>query len=392
MMPSAFVVLDALPLSPNGKVDRKALPAPDFTAEPGMAFVAPQTHTEKALAGIWGEVLGRKRVGIHDNFFELGGHSLKATQMMVRAFKVFQAEVPLHDLFSSPTVAELAKKIDAARRPMSPAASAQPQPANDCEAPLAFAQERLWFMEQLEPGQPFNNIPFAIRIEGALNLDALKRAIAEIVRRHEPLRTAFKSANGRPLAEVVSEAVVSIPTTDLSTLTATEREASAERMMCEEARQPFDLAQCPLLRARVIRLGRDDHLLLLTTHHIVCDGWSMGVFYRELTALYRAFLEGKPSPLPQLQLDYADFARSQRERLQGEALNRQLDFWKQQLNGAQTTLDLPTDNPRDTPSLCRSIERHATTQAALNSEREEGSHHPHTTSFPAKRILGTGSV
>jgi amino acid adenylation domain-containing protein len=346
MVPSAFVFLDALPLSPNGKVDRKALPAPDFTAGLAMTFVAPHTPTEKALAAIWGDVLGREQVGIHDNFFELGGHSLKATQMIVRAFKIFQVEVPLQDLFDSPTIAELAEKIDAARRPISAAVSVQPQSANDCETPLAFAQERLWFMEQFEPGQPFNNIPFAIRIEGALNLDALERAIVEIVRRHKTLRTAFKSAGGRPHAVVVPQAAVSIPTVDLSALTATEREAKAERMTREEAEQPFDLAQSPLLRAKVIHLAKDDYLLLLTTHHIVCDGWSMDVFYRELTALYQAFSEAKPSPLPPLQLDYADFARSQRERLQGETLKTQLDFWKQQLNGAQTTLDLPTDNPR----------------------------------------------
>jgi amino acid adenylation domain-containing protein len=368
MMPSAFVFLDALPLSPNGKVDRKALPAPDFTAEPEMTFMAPHTPTEKALAGIWGEVLGRKRIGIHDNFFELGGHSLKATQMMVRAFNVFQIEVPLHDLFNSPTVAELAGKIDALRRPTSPVTLVQPRVEDNGETPLAFAQERLWFMEQLEPGQPFNNIPFAIRIEGELNLDALERAVAEIVRRHKTLRTAFKSANGRPVAMVLPEADIRIPTVDLSALTATERETRAEQTMCEEARQPFDLTQCPLLRARVVRLGGDDYLLLLTTHHIVCDGWSMGVFYRELTALYRAFSEGKPSPLAQLQVDYADFARSQRERLQGETLQRQVDFWKQQLNGAQTTLDLPTDNPRPPLQTYRGAVQHFALPAKLAVE------------------------
>jgi amino acid adenylation domain-containing protein len=344
MMPSAFMFLDAPPLTPNGKVDRKALPPPDFTADSATPFVAPRTQTEKTLAGIWREVLGLPQVGIHENFFDLGGHSLKATQVMARAFNAFQVEAPLHELFSSPTVAELAEKIDASRPATSPAAPAQLE--RNGGAPLAFAQERLWFMEQFEPGQSFNNIPVAIRLEGAFSFNALERAVAEIVQRHQTLRTAFRNADGRPAAVVAPEAAVSIPAIDLSSLTAVRREAEAERLMSDEARRPFDLAQSPLLRVKVIRLASDEHLLLLTTHHIVCDGWSMGVFYRELTTLYQAFSRQQPALLPDLPFDYADFARAQRERLQGGVLEKLLGFWKQQLNGAQTTLNLPTDRPR----------------------------------------------
>ena len=346
MVPSAFMFLDALPLTPNGKVDRKALPPPDFTADSETPFVAPRTETEKTLARIWGEVLELPQVGIHENFFDLGGHSLKATQVIARAFSAFQVEVPLHDLFSSPTVAELAEKIDALRPATSSVAPVPAQYERNGHMPLAFAQERLWFMEQFEPGQSFNNIPVAIRLEGALNFNALERAVAEIVRRHKTLRTAFHNDGGRPVAVVDPEATVRIPTVDLGSLTASKREAEAKRLMLEEARRPFDLAQSPLLRVKLIRLANDEHLLLLTTHHIVCDGWSMGVFYRELTALYQEFSQQQSALLPDLPFDYADFARSQRGQLRGGALEKLLGFWKQQLNGAPTTLNLPTDRPR----------------------------------------------
>ncbi|HEV2437462.1 MAG TPA: amino acid adenylation domain-containing protein [Verrucomicrobiae bacterium] len=376
MIPSAFVFLDALPLTPNGKVDRTALPMPEFQVESERPFVAPRTPTEERLAAIWREVLAVERVGMHDNFFELGGHSLTATQVVARAQGAFQVELLLPDLFDAPTVAELAEKIEArARSPVRrggvpaerrvrredkssgfPAKAAGPHPNG--ELPLSFAQERLWFMEQLEPGQAFNNIPIALRLEGALNIGALERAIAEIVRRHKPLRTVFNSAAGRPVATVMPAPVIKIPVVDLSSLPAEEREKKAVWLASEEAREPLDLSQSPLLRAKLVRLAADAHLLLFTTHHILCDGWSAGIFYRELTALYEAFLQGRPSPLPELSSDYADYVRSQRTRLQGDVLPSQLDFWKQQLAGAQTTLDLPTDRPRPPVQTYRGATRH----------------------------------
>lgn len=371
MIPAAFVFLDALPLTSNGKVDCKALPPPVFEVETG--FVAPRTSTEVKLSEIWREVLGVERVGVHDNFFELGGHSLTATQVVSRAHGAFQIELLLPDLFDAPTVAELAEKIEGRvrsprrsvpqngmeRRAISPdphVRSNAPHPNG--EVPLSFAQERLWFMEQLEPGQPFNNIPIALRLEGALNIAALERSVTEITRRHQPLRTVFNSAGGQPVARVAPVTLVKIPVVDLSSRPKAEGEKEAVRLAEAEARQPLDLSQSPLLRVKLIRLAADAHLLLFTTHHILCDGWSVGIFHRELAALYEAFLQDRPSPLPELQFDYAAFARSQRARLQGDVLERQLDFWKRQLAGAQTTLDLPTDRPRPPVQTYRGATKH----------------------------------
>jgi natural product biosynthesis luciferase-like monooxygenase protein/amino acid adenylation domain-containing protein len=346
MLPSAFVFVDSLPLTANGKVDRKGLPPADFSAESQDPFTAPRTPTEKAFAEIWLEVLGLRQVGVHDNFFEIGGHSLNATQAMLRAGKTFGVELPLQELFTTPTIAELAARFDSLRLATPWAGPTPTFFEGGGEVPLSFAQERLWFMEHLEPGQAFNNIPFAIRLEGTLNTPALERAIAEIIRRHKSVRTAFDKVGGRPVGVVVCEAAVSISTVDLRQMTASEREASANRRMFEEARRPFHLAEGPLLRVKLIRLADEEHLLLLTMHHIICDGWSMGIFNRELSALYQALSNGKPSPLPELPFEYTAFASWQRERLQGGALEEQLNFWKKQLRGAATVLDLPTDRPR----------------------------------------------
>jgi natural product biosynthesis luciferase-like monooxygenase protein/amino acid adenylation domain-containing protein len=353
MVPSAFVFLDTLPLTPNGKVDRKTLPPPDFAAGLEKSFVAPRTSTEKTLAEIWGEVLGLKQIGVQDDFFELGGHSLRATQVLSRVINAFHVELPLQDLFSSPTVEGLAAKIDAASHAAPAAGPAAAQLESDAGAPLAFAQERVWFMERLEPGLSFNNVPAAIQLEGDLNIPALQRAIAEIIHRHKTLRTAFNDDGGRAVAVIVPEVPLAMPIVDMSLLTVSEREAGAKECMLEEARRPFNLATGPLLRVKLVRLARNRHLLLLTMHHIVWDGWSMGVFYREVAALYEAFSHGKPSSLPELQLDYADFARWQRERVQAGAIEEQLGFWKKQLNGAPPALDLPADRPRPSTQTYR---------------------------------------
>ncbi len=380
MTPSAFVFLPALPLTPNGKVDRKALPAPDLSAESERVFAPAHTPTEQTLSAIWSEVLGLPRVGIHDNFFELGGHSLLAAQVMSRVGRACHVDMPISELFQAPTVAELAGRIEEGRgsRVAGPQrnlfrSSLAPRPSPLDTSPLSFAQERLWFLEQMEPGQAFNNIPLAIRLEGRLEIAALRRAFDDIVSRHTPLRTAFNTTNGQPVAVVASAQPIQLPIVDLTGLPQTQREREAERLSQEEARQPFDLTQSPLLRVKLARLnhadllpsrsGRDgvpsasgtpasagrahdEYLLLLTPHHIACDGWSLGVFYRELAALYEAQSTGRQSPLPELPIDYADFADWQRHWLQGQVLDDQLAYWKQRLSGAQTTLDLPTDRPR----------------------------------------------
>lgn len=368
MLPASFVFLTALPLTTNGKVDRKALPAPAADSGKAAGLVAPRTPTEQKLAAIWCEVLGLRQAGVHDNFFELGGHSLLATQVISRLRSAFQVELPLHELFDSPTVAALAGKIDNLRGADVMSSITHAERAGP--VPLSFAQERLWFIEQLEPGRAFNNIPIALRLAGPLNAAALEKALNETLHRHASLRTTFRNRNGRPFAVVEPPRWLTVSRFDLSELPAAARDADVLRLL-EEARRPFDLAHGPLLRARLLRLAPDEHLLLLVTHHIACDGWSLGVLYRELSALYEAFVHERPSPLPALTVDYADFAHWQREWLQGPVIEAQLTYWKQQLRGAQTALGLPTDRPRSPlqtyPGATRCLALPANLAAALRT-------------------------
>ncbi len=346
MLPSAFVLLDQFPITPNGKVDRRALPAP--SASDSMdEFVAPCTPTEEILAGIWAHVLGVSRVGVHDNFFELGGHSLLATQLVSRVRDVFQVELPLRALFESPTVARFSESVEAARRAAQGLTLPPIRPAlRDGELPLSFAQQRLWFLDQLEPNSALYNIPSAVRLIGTLDAAALERAMNEIVRRHESLRTTFATKEGRAVQVIAPETTLALPVSDLSDLSETERQAAARRLATEEALRPFDLARGPLLRAHLLRLGEQDHVVLWTMHHIVSDGWSMGVLIREAAELYATFAAGKTPSLPELPIQYADFAAWQREWLRGDALEQQLAYWKQQLSGSPPLLELPTDRPR----------------------------------------------
>jgi amino acid adenylation domain-containing protein len=349
MVPSACVVLDALPLTPNGKVDRAALPAPAASpqAEDEGAYAAPSGAVEELLAGVWAEVLGHERVGARDNFFDLGGHSLLATRVVSRVRTLFDVELPLRSIFEAQTLAELATVIDAAgeggrRGTLPPVTPAR----RDGAIPLSFAQQRLWFFERLEPGNPFYNVPVALRLSGRLDRRALAQSLTEVVRRHEALRTTFPAVGGRPAQVIGPPPKVEVPLVDLSGLPAEEREAEALRRAAEEARRHFDLARGPLLRARLVRLSEEEHLLLLTMHHIVSDGWSMGVLIRETAALYEAFTGGAPSPLEEPPIQYADFAAWQEEWLTRDALAEQLDYWKRQLAGAPPTLELPAKGPR----------------------------------------------
>ena len=348
MVPSAFVMLEQWPLNPNGKVDRKALPAPEQQRpELDHSFVAPRTHTEERLAGIWCEVLRIRRIGIDDNFFELGGHSLLATQIISRIREVFEVEVPLRSLFEAPTVAGLAQRIETARQqqPAVQAPSLVPVPRDE-DLPLSYSQERLWFMDQLEPGTAAYNMPFAARLHGELNLAALERSLNEIMRRHESLRTTFTKIDGRPVQVINEPQWLTLPVTDLRQFPGGERETEARRLAGEESLRPFDLSRGPLLRARLLTLDDDEHVLLLNMHHIVSDGWSMDIFFRELTALYSAFRAGQPSRLAELPIQYADYAVWQRTWLQGDVLEEQLAYWKKQLAGAPSLLELPIDRPR----------------------------------------------
>jgi amino acid adenylation domain-containing protein len=354
MMPSAFVLLEAMPLTPNGKIDRRSLRAPDTnTAEFESNFTQPRTPDEQLIAEIWAEVLGLERVGIHDNFFELGGHSLLATQAISRLREAFQVEVPLRSLFESPTVATVTESLLQYRAeqklkvpPIKPA-------SRQGELPLSFAQQRLWFLDQLQPGNPAYNIPAAVRLKGALNVAVLEQTFQEIIKRHEALRTTFNSVEGRPAQVIISSFNFTLPIVNLRELSQAEREAEAMRLAAEEARQPFDLTKWPLLRVTLLHLDEIEYLLLVTVHHIVADGWSMGVLVREVAVLYEAFCSGKPSPLPELSVQYADYAVWQINWLQGEVLEAKLADWKQQLGQNLPPLQLPAKQPRSAVSSDR---------------------------------------
>ena len=348
MIPASFVVLSALPLTSNGKVSRRALPALEAaTIEEAIVHVGPRNPVEEVLAGIWSDVFERPTIGVHERFSELGGHSLLAIQIIARTREAFQAEIPLRAIFEHPTIAALAEAVQTSMREEEGlAAPPIEKVARGAGLRLSFAQERLWFLDQLEPGSAFYNVPSGLRIKGALDAAALERALREIIRRHEVLRTTFTSASGRPL-QIVHETIdFTFPIDRGVPVPSAERDAVVLRHAEIEAARPFDLVTGPLLRARLVELDTDDHLLLLTLHHIVSDGWTRGLLNRELTTLYTAFLAGKPSPLPELTLQYADYAAWQRGWLSGEILDRQIAYWKKQLDGAPQAIDLPTDRPR----------------------------------------------
>src|ERR1051325_675185 len=295
MVPNVFVPLEQLPLTASGEVDRRALPAPEGgRAELGEEYVAPRTATEEVLAGIWAVVLRTEQVGVHDNFFELGGHSLLATQVISRARETLGVEVALRQVFAQPTVAGLAAVIDELK--LSAGATVAPPMVRGARGealPLSYAQQRLWFLDQLEPNSSFYNIPAAVRLKGRLDLNALEQSFGEIIRRHESLRTRFGMVEGMPVQVIDAPGAFTLPVTNLS------EETEARRVAQAEAEQPFDLSTGPLFRAGVLRLGAEDHVLLCTMHHVVSDGWSMGILIKELTSLYEAFSPGKPSPLPE---------------------------------------------------------------------------------------------
>ncbi|HYR11223.1 MAG TPA: amino acid adenylation domain-containing protein, partial [Longimicrobium sp.] len=344
MVPAAFVAVDVLPLTANGKLDRRALPAPEYAAQ--EHYVAPRTPTEEVLAGIWAQLLGREQVGIHDDFFQLGGHSLLATRLVWRMGDVFGTEVSVRAVLEAPTIAQLAERVEAARKADAPRLAPIVRVERTEAMPLSFAQERLWFLDQLQQGNTSYNVPASLRLSGALDADALERALAEVVRRHEVLRSTLRGRNGSAVQVISPFRGFALPVEDLSSLDADAREAEVRRRVAGEMERPFDLAAGPLVRATLLRLADEEHVLLMTMHHAVTDGWSMGVLYRELGALYAAFAAGRESPLAEPVVQYADYAAWQREQLSGEALEREVGWWKSRLAGAPALLELPTDRPR----------------------------------------------
>jgi amino acid adenylation domain-containing protein len=353
MLPSAFVTLDKFPLTPNGKIDRRALPAPETTRTNLEAvFVAPRNTIEEAIAQIWQQVLGVEQIGINDNFFELGGHSLLATQVISRLRKTLGVDLPLRGLFASPTVAELATNIPQTTAKLGLNTASIPRVSREANLPLSFAQARLWLLEQLHPGSSTYNISAAVRLSGYLNIKALEQSLNEIIARHEVLRTHFSLVNGQAFQAIPAESCANAPTLtlqlpiiDLCSVATAERAAEVERLALVESHRTFDLTQLPLLRCTLLHLGENEHIVLLTMHHIVADGWSMGVLIKELASLYATFCAEEASLLPELPIQYADFAVWQRQWLQGEVLQTQLDYWQQQLNNLPI-LELPTDFPR----------------------------------------------
>ncbi|MDF5734350.1 MULTISPECIES: non-ribosomal peptide synthetase [unclassified Nostoc] len=342
MVPSFFVFLDTLPLNPNGKIDRRALPAPDtFTLELSTKFVPPQNSTEEVLASIWAKVLRLEQVGIHDNFFELGGHSLLATQVMSRVRQVFRIEIPLQLLFENPTIATLAEAIAQNQiQEDDPQNQTILQIANRESAPLSFAQQRVWFLEQLQPNSRAYILSNAQRLTGKLNVGVLQQSLDAIVVHHEAIRTNFiTSLDGSPIQVIGTPRPVELKMIQVA-------EEQVEYLLNQEAQRPFNLESDLMLRATLIQVDEQEHILLLVMHHIASDGWSIGILWQQLAAVYQAFLSGKPSPLPKLPIQYADFAVWQQQWLSGEVLSSQINYWKTQLAGANTVLKLPTDRPR----------------------------------------------
>ncbi|HBL27309.1 MAG TPA: non-ribosomal peptide synthetase, partial [Acidobacteria bacterium] len=342
MIPGSITVLDALPLTASGKVDRAALPSPERASE-GSSH--PRTLMEEVLAGIWAGLLERDRVGRDESFFDLGGHSLLAVQVVSRVREAVGVELPLRVLFESPDVAATARVVEESLRTGSVLTAPPVVPlARTGPCACSFAQERLWVLDRLTPGSPAYNVPLALHFAGPLDAAALARALGEIVRRHEALRTSFPSVDGRPVQVIHPPAPVPLPAVDLSGLPAPEEEAG--RLAVAESIRPFQLDRGPVLRSVLFRLAPGSHRLLVTFHHIVSDGWSLEIFLRELTEVYAACAGGRAPRLPALPVQYADFAVWQRGWLQGEALERQIRFWREALAGVPVNLELPLDHPR----------------------------------------------
>ncbi|WP_437975237.1 amino acid adenylation domain-containing protein [Sorangium sp. So ce295] len=341
MVPGDYVFLDAFPLTPNGKLDRKALPAPG--KEPAQD-VPPRTEMEEKLAAVWREVLKRERIGVHDNFFKIGGDSLLSFQVIALARKV---DIPLapHDLFEHQTLAELAGALESGVIGEPAAEGVELRPiAREGRLPMSHGQQRLWFLWQLDRESAAYNIPIAVRLVGGLDTRVLERTFAALVERHETLRTRFEPGDGLGAQVIGEPAPLEIPVVDLSGRAEPEQEARA--LSEAEAQRPFDLERGPLLRVTLLRLSAEEHVLLVTMHHIVSDGWSMNLVMDEFAQIYGALSEGRKPELPPLPVHYADYAAWQRERLRSGELARQLAYWKEQLGTEHPVLDLPADRPR----------------------------------------------
>ncbi len=381
MIPSAFVPLEKLPLNANGKVDRRALPAPVYEEELTVSE-APRTAVEAQVAQVWAEVLGRSPLGVHANFFDLGGHSLIATQIVARLQHIFQRKLPVHLIFEAPTIAQLADRIEAMLEREQETKNLAITSSADSEQQMpSFAQQRLWFLEQLNPGTPFYNLPLAIRLDGTLDYQALEQSFAEIIRRHEILQTNFIGQQGRVFVVKSSHSPPTFARVDLRDVPIEARDAQLQQLIANDIARPFDLRKDPLIRATLFQHDTTAHTLLVTMHHIVSDAWSIRILLNELTQLYRAFVNKLPSPLHDLPIQYADFAAWQREALSGPALDGQFSYWRQQLAGELPIFDMPTDRPRPPVQTFNGARQLLELPATLKTALKELSHKQNVTLF-----------
>jgi amino acid adenylation domain-containing protein len=370
MAPEAILVLEEMPITTNGKLDRKRLPPIKGAGRrPEQEYIAPRTPVEEILAGICEEVLNLDRVGIADNFFELGGHSLLAMQVILRISKALGVEMGVRSVFEEATIEGLASRVEEAmkaeRKELAPLLF---KVSSEGKLPLSFAQQRLWFIEQLDPGNAIYNIPGAVRLEGSLDIGALEETINEIVRRHEVLRTRIEAEAGEPVQVIDEWGPRKLECADLTSLSREKRTEEIGRIMQEEAQTGFDLKRGPLLRVKVLKLEAEQHILLFTMHHIVSDGWSMGILMREVCEIYAAAREGKGSPLPELEIQYADYASWQRQSLRGERLDEHLRFWRKQLGGELPVLELTINGSRREAQTMRAARESMTFSPELTRE------------------------
>ncbi|OBQ39962.1 MAG: non-ribosomal peptide synthetase [Anabaena sp. MDT14b] len=340
MIPHTLMVMEKLPVLPNGKLDRKSLPEPDLSAIQSE-FIPPQTPTQEIIAKIWAEVLGIEKIGIHDNFLELGGHSLLASLVISRLREALSLELSIASLFAAPTIATFSEQIGTSVQNLLP--TLEPVPRN-IELPLSLTQQRFWFLDQMEGANPAYNIVRVLNLQGLLNFTALEQAIATIINRHETLRTSFGIADGKPIQVIADKLAFTLPVIDLQELAEDQKTTEAQRLTTNEYLRPFALTESSLLRVTLIQLGAESHQLLVIMHHIISDAWSAGNFLQELSVIYSALTAGLPSPLPKLSIQYADYAYWQRQWLENQPA--QLDYWKQQLADIPAVIELPTDRSR----------------------------------------------
>jgi len=378
MVPSLFVKLETLPLTPNGKIDKKTLPDPEGNIETTNEYVAPRNEIEQKLADIWIKVLGVERVGVYDNFFELGGHSLLATQVISKIRTEFNNDLPVKALFENSTIKTLSEQIDIGKLDVEQL-STIPVSSRDRDIPLSFAQERLWFIDQYEHNASYN-IPGAVKLIGKLDVNVLEKTFSEIIRRHEALRTNIVTINGVVSQLIHKESKFELKIVDQTHLPEGEANQKIKKLIEIESQRPFDLTNDSLIRLVLYKISDEEHILFLNQHHIISDGWSFSVFLKEISVLYKVFSENRPSPLPELEIQYADYAVWQRKYVEGEILTKQSGYWKNKLSGT-AILELPADRTRSSEQTFNGANLYFTLDKGISDHLNEFSQENDATLF-----------